>query len=95
MAFLGARPDPSAEHPADIAALQAAKASVGDYKLRSDPESAAAKVCQPVLCCTLLCWHAGRAELAAGSMLCAFLPRARHLLAMHHMPWQALSWKLL
>ena len=46
-ALLGARPDPNTEHPADVAALQAAKASMGDYKLRSDPESAAAKVRQP------------------------------------------------
>lgn len=94
-AFLGARPDPSAEHPADVAALQAAKASVGDYKLRSDPASAAAKVRQPNTWCRLLCPHAGSAEFAADSMLCASVPVAQHLLAMHHKPWQALSWKLL
>ena len=42
-----AKPDPDAEHPDDLAAIEAAKAGMGDYKLRSDPASAEAQVRQP------------------------------------------------
>lgn len=43
-AFLDGKPDANTEHPDDLAAIAAAKAGMGDYKLRSDPASAESKV---------------------------------------------------